>query len=524
MSGEFDVIIVGAGTNGLVAANVLSKAGRRVVILERGEATGTLARPIEIAPGFRVPVSDHAGMMPAWIAADLELSVPTVDPSNGVSVATAEGMISLSTRPESAAQAIRPYSARDAARWPTFVQSLSDLSGFLGGLYQEPAPDVEASSLSDFSSLFKLGRKFRGLGQKRMTELLRVLPMSVQDWLDDQFESPLLKAAVGVGGVRDLRQGPRSGGTTFNLLHHLVGAPAGSVRARAYWREGPDALIKALESSATAAGATIRTRAEVKEIAVRDDAAAGVVLVNGESISGKIVVSTVDPVRTLLGLVDPVWLDPDLIHAARNVKLRGCTAFALFALDRLPAPNAQSSIFDSVRFGTTVSLTPSLDALERSYDATKYGEIADPLHVEIVAPSVTWPSLTPAGKHVLVARAHYAPYKLRIGEWTKDTRASVAGQIRRQIESAFPGFESSIVAELLLTPPDLEQRFGLTEGAVTQGELTLDQILFMRPIPGLGRYTTPIRGLYLGGAGCHPGPGISGGAGWLAAKRILSDA
>jgi phytoene dehydrogenase-like protein len=353
-----------------------------------------------------------------------------------------------------------------------------------------------------------------------MLELLRVLPMSLQDLLDDWFESPILKAAVAAGGVRDIRQGPRSGGTSFVLLHNLVGARAGL--ARPWWRDGPGAFIGAVADVARANKVAVRTGTHVARILVRDDVVTGVGLANGDEISAPIVVSTADPARTLLGMVDPVWLDPEFRHAVGNIKFRGCTALVRFALDRLPDVSGGGFDDSSAVLTGTMSLTPSLDALERAYDAAKYGGVSAEPHVEIMAPTTRWPSLAPAGKHVLLARAQYAPYELRDGAVWDDTRSCELGEtVTRAIGRAMPGFADAVIHREILTPPDLEARFGVTQGAMTHGEMTLDQILFMRPVPGWARYSMPIDGLYLAGSGAHPGPGVLGGAGWLAAKRIL---
>jgi phytoene dehydrogenase-like protein len=253
---------------------------------------------------------------------------------------------------------------------------------------------------------------------------------------------------------------------------------------------------------------------------VRDDAVTGVALVNGDELMAPIVVSTADPARTLLGMVDPVWLDPEFLHAVRNIKFRGCTAFVRFALDRLPDI---AGLEDSNTALTgAVSLTPSLDALEHAYDAAKYGGVSDQPHVEITVPTLRWPSLAPQGKHVLLARAQYAPYRLRDGGSWDDTRSCELGEtITRAISRVMPAFADAVSHREIITPLDLEARYGVTEGALTHGEMTLDQILFMRPLPGCGRYAMPINGLYLAGSGAHPGPGVLGGAGWLAARRII---
>jgi phytoene dehydrogenase-like protein len=514
----FDAIVVGAGPNGLVAAAALGAAGRRVIVLERADAGGGQSRVIEFAPGFRAPLSTDAGWLPPSVVRGLGLSVPaSTPPAASVSVAHDGSFLSLACDPRSASEAIRKYSTRDAGRWAPFVARLGKLAGFLGELYQRPAPDVDTTSFSDLGAMLGLGRKFRALGREDMTELLRVMPMSIQDLLDDEFESEALKAAVGAGGVRNIRQGPRSGGTSFVMLHYLIGAPAGSVRARAWWRDGPDALITALDALARRHGATIRTNAEVAQIIVKDDAVAGVELVTGEAISAPLVVSTADPQRTLR-LVDPVWLDPDLMHAVQTIKYRGCTSVVHYAVSGLPSAHGLAS----AEWASVVTLTPSLDALERAYDAAKYGATSAEPHVEITAPSVRWPSLAPDGKHVVTARVQFTPYDLREGLWNNVSSRALGESVAAVIGRALPGFADRVLHMSVLTPRDIETTFALTDGALTQGEITLDQILFMRPAAGLGRHAMPVDGLYLGGAGAHPGPGIPGGAGWLAARAALS--
>ena len=524
-SAAFDAIVIGAGANGLVAAATLGRHGKRVLLLERDQEIGGQSRADAFAPGFRAPATDDAGWLPPAVARELDLDPGSmVEPEMSVSVSDGDGeLLTLFRDPTRAAEAIRKRSPRDADRWAPFAARVGKLAGFLGALYQLPPPDIDSTALRDVLPLLGLGRKLRSLGRADMIELFRVLPMPVQDLLDDTFECAPLKAAVAAGGVRDIRQGPRSGGTSFVLLHYLVGAPAGSVRARSWWRDGPHAFSSAAEAAAKRRGVAVRASADVARITVRDDAVTGVALTGGEEIAARVVLSTADPARTLLGLVDPVWLDPEFLHAVRNVKFRGCTAVVQYALDRLPQ---LPGVPDSGRaLAGVVSLTPSMEALERAYDAAKYGSVLDEPHVEITVPSLRWPSLAPDGKHVLVARAQYAPYRLRDGAtWDAGRSCALADAVTAAIARVLPGFADSVLHHAILTPRDLETRYGLTEGAVTQGELMLDQILFMRPVAGWGRYAMPIEGLYLAGAGAHPGPGILGGPGWLAAKRALADA
>jgi phytoene dehydrogenase-like protein len=275
------------------------------------------------------------------------------------------------------------------------------------------------------------------------------------------------------------------------------------------------------ERAALRFGVSIRAGAAVARIQVRDDAVAGVVLADGEEIAAGTVLSTVDPARTLLEWVDPVWLDPEFVHAVGNIRHRGCTAVVLYALDALPAlPGLESE----KALAGLVSLTSSLTSLEKAADAAKYGSVSESPHVELTVPTVLWPELAKDGKHVLVARAQYAPYRLRDGAtWSPASRDALAERVTAAIEAVAPCFRSRIRHRVAWSPRDLEERYGLREGAATQGELGLDQVLFMRPVAGWGGHATPISGLYLGGAGTHPGPGILGGPGWLAAQRALGD-
>lgn len=520
MTHAYDAIVIGAGSNGLVAAAALGKAGRRVLVVERADEIGGQRRTLEFAPGFRAPLTADTGWLPPTVARGLGLPpLELTTPSIAAAVAGDGQALSIATERARAADAIRRHSPRDAERWPSFSDRLGKLSGFLEALYQLPAPDIDAPmSLGELAPLMGLGRKFRALGRADMVELLRVLPMSVQDLLDDWFESSLVKAAIGAAGVREIRQGPRSGGTSFVLLHDLVGARVGC-GVRPWWRDGPDAFVRAVVNVASANKVEVRTGTRVASIRVHDYTATGVVLENGDEVAAPLVISTADPATTLLGLVDPVWLDPELLHAVRNIKFRGSTALVSFALDDLPEiPGIDDG---PAALAATVSLTPSLDALEHAYDAAKYGEVSSEPHVEISVPTLRWPSLAPPGKHVLIASARYAPYHLRDGAAWDDARSCALGEsVTRAIDRVMPGFADTVLHREILTPPDLEARLGITEGALTHGELTLDQILFMRPVPGWGRYTTPIDGLYLSGIGTHPGPGVIGGAGWLTAKRI----
>ncbi|HEV8613813.1 MAG TPA: NAD(P)/FAD-dependent oxidoreductase [Gemmatimonadales bacterium] len=524
MTAGYDAIVIGAGVNGLTAATILARAGRRTLLLERREGIGGLARGAEFAPGFRSsPLGLEAGWLPPPVARALGLpALELALPEATVAVPAGEQeWLVLSRDIGRSSEAIRRYSAADAGKWRAFSEQLAKHAGVLAALYTRPPPEIDARGLGELLPLLGVARRLRGLGRRDMLALLRSMPMAVQELLDDWFESVPLKAALAAGAVRDLRQGPRSGGTAFGLLHRQVGRAPGAIGGQGFWKAGPEALSEAIGGVARTAGVELRAAADVMRILAQDDRVTGVELADGEEITARAVLSSADPARTLLDLVDPVWFDPEFLLAIRQLKLRGSATFISYALDGLPEfaglPDAARALLGSL------SLSSSLEALERAADAAKYGRISERPHVELQIPSLRWPELAPVGKHVLVARAQWAPYALRDGEWNADRRARLGDRVTAAIAERAPGFGARILHREVLAPPDVERRYGCTEGAPTQGEMTLDQILFMRPVPGASRYATPLAGLYLCGAGCHPGYGIAGAPGWLAAKQLLAD-
>lgn len=502
-----DTIVIGAGANGLVAATALARSGQRVLVLEAEALIGGTWSPVELTRGLSVPLEMEADWVPPAVASLLGLGAGDFGETAPASVVLDDGsFLPLLANAAAASAAIQKHSPRDAARWPAFTAMLRDLSGFLETMYQQPAPDLDARSVNELTSMLTLGRSFRALGRTNMSELLRVLPISVQDLADDWLTFEPLKAVVAAAGVRDIRQGPRSGGTSFVLLHYLAGATSGAIRGRPPLRAGPGAFIAAAERAARAAGVTIRTSSRVARIDVNDDAVRGITMTSGESFPTANVLSTADPSSTLLGMIDPVWLDPEFIHAVRNIKHRGSTAYVCYALDQ-PAP-----IPDGV-----VSLSSTVDAIERPYDASKYREASPMPHVELRRGGT-------AESPYLLARVQYIPFDRRDGTWDAARKTALADLVTSAVGRVIPRFADTVRECRVLTPPDLAKRFGVREGALTHGEITLDQILFMRPVAGWGRHAMPITGLYLGGAGTHPGPGIAGGPGLLVSRRILADA
>ena len=519
---SFDAIIVGGGPDALVAATLLARAGKRVQVIVEEDTPAGASRAFEFIPGYAARLSLEADWVPDAVLRALGLSVSFDAPKIPASVALPDGgFLPLSRHTGDASAAIREHSPRDAAQWPAFMSRMHSLAGFLEALYLTPPPDLDTTSLGDFTSLLSLGRSFRSLGKLNMTELLRVMPMPAQDLVDEWFTFEPLKAVVASAAVRDIRQGPRSGGTSFVLLHYLTGVDDGSLRGRP-WRphgdDGGDTLIALAEQTARASGVDIRLNTRIERITVVNDSVTGVALVGGDEVKSATVLSTMDPARTFLGLVDPVSLDPEFLLAVQNIKFRGSTALVCFALDTLPFDlgSAPARLLSGI-----MSLSSTVDAIEKAYDATKYGALAEELHIEITMPSIVQTGAT--GKHVLVAKVQYAPRTLRDGPWDAATSKALGDRVTAAISRVIPRFADVVRERVVLTPADIESRFGVTDGALTQGEITLDQILFMRPVAGWGQYAMPIRGLYLGGPGTHPGPGVFGLSGLLAARRMIAD-
>ncbi|MFN2563775.1 MAG: phytoene desaturase family protein, partial [Gemmatimonadaceae bacterium] len=426
--------------------------------------------------------------------------------------------------PQRSAALIRKHSPADAEKWPAFAERIARLAGFLRAAYAAAAPTVDATSAADLLSLARLGTRLRVLGKTEMVELLRTVPMSVGELLDDWFDTDILKGVVGARGVTGILQGPRSGGTAFVLLHHQVGRPVGAFRTPTAVRGGVGNLARALAAAATSFGAEVRTGSEVVRVSTQGGRASGVVLRDGDEIAARRVISGADPRRTFLGLCDPSRLDPGFVRAVRNVRYRGAWAKVNLALGALPSFTALRGDGSETALRGTIAISPSLMYLERAYDDAKYGRVSQHPHLEVRIPSLADPTLAPAGKHVMSIEVQYAPYHLRDRQWDDAARDALGDRVLETLAAYAPDLPGLVLHRQVLTPGDLESVFSLTEGHAYHGELTLDQILFMRPVAGWSRYRTPVRDLYLCGAGTHPGGGIAGGAGANAARVILKEA
>jgi len=491
----FDTVVIGGGTNGLVAAIVLARAGSKVLLAEASPELGGAFREIEFAPGLRAsPLVADAGYVSPDVLRATGLDALTEEVSADPTVlALGEGEpLALYRDIARTVQSLQRISPKDAQRWPAFAGQVRQFGVFLHELYRAPPPRIEANTFGEFLQLANLGLKFRGLGQANMIELMRTLPMSAADWLDDWFESDRLKGMLAALAVRDVAQGPMSGGTAFTFLHGHVGAKPGLFGERLRLQGGPMALVKALADRARAAGVTIQTSAAVQRVVVRNDAIAGAVLASGEEIACREAVSSLDPTRSLFELLDPVHLDPEFMQAVRNIRYRGVATIVMLALEGSRPASAGTAI-----------VAPSIRYVERAYDTVKYGGCSEEPIVE----------LRFQGANVAVLHVQFTPY---------GSRESTADRAIALVERHLPGFSARIHGRIVLTPADLESKFGLREGAVSQGEMMLDQILFMRPVAGASRYAMPVPGFYLCGASTHPGGGMTGLSGLLAARAVLA--
>jgi phytoene dehydrogenase-like protein len=516
MNERFEAIVVGAGHNGLTCAAYLAKAGRRVLVLEAAARVGGAARTREFAPGFRSAACAHLlhALHPA-VWRELRLR------RHGLRLA-ARGLATVALTPGGEAIHLDGNKAEgvapeDAAAYPAFRRQMLRFAQHLQPLLAVTPPRLGTTDWADRRTLMRLGWAIRSLGRDDMRAFLRVAAMNVADLLDERFASDALKGALAFDAVLGSNLGPRSPTSVLPLLYRLTGRIGRQQGALALPRGGMGAVTEALAKAATAAGAVIRTKAAVERILVNADRAAGVVLDSGETIAADIVVSNADPKRTFLDLLGPTHLDTGFLRRVRNVRTRGTVAKLDLALDGLPAFTG----LDERDLGQRLLLTGGMTALEAAFNPAKYGGVSERPALEIVVPTLHDPALAPDDQHVLSALAIYLPYDLR-GGWDP-ARDRVAEALIDRIAEVAPDIRQRIVAKQLQTPADLESRFGLTGGHWHHGELAFDQLFMLRPVPGAAQYATPLPGLYLCGAGTHPGGGVSGIPGRNAARRIVAD-
>jgi phytoene dehydrogenase-like protein len=517
-----DVLILGGGHNGLVTAFYLAKAGFKPLVIERRAQVGGAAVTDEFHPGFRCSTLAHsAATLRAEVVRDMQLEghgLRLVRPEVAVTALSPDGRaLPLYAEVGRAAQEIARFSQKDALKYPELARTLQRFGKVLRMALALTPPDIDHPAANDLWSLLKTGRALRALGKKDLFRLLRWGPMAAADFVSEWFETDLLRAVVAARGIFGTFFGPWSAGSTLVMLLRAAGDPhpAGSA---CFAVGGAGAITQAMAQAAQQAGAQIRTGAEAIQICVKDGAAISVILNTGEEISARAVVSNADPKRTLLKLVDPSHLDPSFIQKLRNYRAMGTVAKVNLALAGLPKFTALPEGNDTALSGR-IHIGPEIDYLERAFDESKYGSFSTQPYLEAAIPSLTDPSMAPAGKHVMSIYMQYAPYKLKSGDW-ESQRVPLADTVVKTLSQYSPNLASLILTHQIITPQDLEDTYGLTGGHIFHGELSLDQFFTMRPILGWARYATPIRNLFLCGSGTHPGDGLSGGSGANAAREI----
>ncbi len=524
MSKTYDAIVVGAGHNGLVCAAYLAKAGRKVLVLERRHQVGGATTTEEIYPGFKFSCCSYVvSLLRPWIIRDLELPKYGYEvlPLDSTFTPFQDGRYLLrDSDPERTRRAIAQFSPHDAEVYKQFGQAMAELGRLVKPLIDEAAPDPTSSNPFELARLAKLAKGVGGQGEKWLVANVKMLTMSAVDFLSEWFECEQLLAPMSVSGIIGTFLGVRSPGTAYVLLHHYMGEIDGSYRAWGLPKGGTGAVADAIAASARALGVEIRTEAPVAKLLLKGGKAQGVVLENGDEIHAKTVVSGLDPHRTFLKLVGEGNLEPDFAKQVRRFKMRGSSGKVNLALDSLPEFACLPG--DGIHMKGDITIAPSIEYLERAYDDAKYGRFSEKPFMDIVIPSLTDPTLAPPGKHVMSIFVQYAPYNLKEGaaHWP-NVREAFGDAVIDTLSEYMPNLKSRILHRQVLTPWDLEQVYGLTEGNIFHGELSLEQLAFLRPVAGWSRYKTPIHDLWMCASGTHPGGGIMGAPGALCAQTML---
>ena len=521
---HYDVIVIGGGHNGLVNAAYLARAGRKVLVLERRHVVGGAAVTEEVFPGFKFSVCSYVvSLLRPEIIRELDL------PRHGLEILPLDGTFTpmpngdylwrvndhAKTRRE-----IARHSKVDAEAYDEYGKAMVDMGRFVKPILNMTPPDPTSLDPRGLMQLLTLGRRFQALSDDDKYNQIQLMTMSAVDFLDQWFETDVLKATMSASGIIGTFLGVRSPGTAYVLLHHYMGEIDGAFRSWGFSRGGTGAISNAIASAAREAGVEIRTDTSVSKIIVKDGAAVGVVLDDGDYLTCQVVSSSVDPNLTFLQMVGTEHLPDDFVADVRRYKFRGSSGKVNLALDALPDFTCLPGPGAHLR--GAVSISPSIEYMERAYDEAKYGRYSRRPYIDVVIPSLTDPSVAPPGKHVMSCFVQYAPYHLKEGTWDEHKDAFGETVINTIAEYA-PNIKNVILHRQVLTPLDLEREWGLTEGNIFQGELTLEQLFFLRPAPGWAQYRTPVANLYMCGSATHPGGGIMGAPGRNAARRILKE-
>jgi phytoene dehydrogenase-like protein len=521
-SSKYDAIVIGGGHNGLVNAAYLARAGKKVLVLERRHVLGGAAVTEEIIPGFKFSVCSYVvSLLRPEIIRDLNL------PKHGLEILPLDGTFTpmpngdylwrvndhAKTRRE-----IARHSKYDAEAYEEFGKAMLQMCRFVKPILSMVPPDPTKLQPRELLKLVFLGRRFNDLSGEDKYNQVQLMTMSAIDFLDQWFETDVLKATMSASGIIGTFLGVRSPGTAYVLLHHYMGEIDGAFRAWGFARGGTGAISNAIADSARELGVEIRTQTGVAQILVRNGKAVGVATTSGDEYHAEVISSSVDPNLTFLKFIDPQHLSEEFCAEVKRYKYRGSSGKVNLALDGLP--NFTCLPGEGHHLRGAISISPSIDYMERAYDEAKYGDYSRRPYIDMVIPSLTDPSVAPPGKHVMSCFVQYAPYKLREGNWD-EKREAFGDTVIDTISQYAPNLKNIIVGRQVVTPLDLEREWGLTEGNIFQGELSLEQLFFLRPVPGWAQYKTPIKNLWMCGSATHPGGGIMGAPGRLAALEIL---
>jgi phytoene dehydrogenase-like protein len=524
MPQSYDVVVIGGGHNGLVNAAYLAKAGKKVLVLESRHVLGGAAVTEEIVPGFLFSVCSYVvSLLRPEIIRELDL------PRHGLEILPLDGTFSPMLNGDylwrvndhaKTQREIRRHSRLDAEAYDEFSKMMTPMCRFVKPLLSMIPPDPTTLHMKDLKQLNFLLQRFRGLSSEERYTLVQLMTMSAADFLDQWFETDVLKATMSASGIIGTFLGIRSPGTAYVLLHHYMGEIDGAFRSWGFSRGGTGGISLAIAGAAREAGVEIRTQAPVAKILAKNGRATGVVLKSGEEISCNVISSSVDPHLTFEAFLEPKELPSDFLESVRRYKFRGSSGKVNLALDGLP--NFRSLPGVGAHLRGAMSISPAMEYMERAYDDAKYGRFSRRPYIDMVIPSLTDPSVAPPGKHVLSCFVQYAPYKLAEGTWDEQ-REAFGNNVIDTIAEHAPNIKDIIIEKQVLTPLDMEREFGLTQGNIFQGELSLEQLFFLRPVPGWAFYRTPIDNLYMCGSATHPGGGIMGANGRIASQVILKE-
>jgi phytoene dehydrogenase-like protein len=521
---EYDAIIIGGGHNGLITAAYLARAGRRVLVLERRYRVGGASVSEEVYPGFTFSVYSYVvSLLRPEIIRDLDL------PRHGLEILPLESTVTPMENgdylaawgdPDKTRREIARHSLRDAEAMTQFGRLMHHMAQAVKPILAMVPPDPTSLSPKDLLGLLRLGKHFRSLGPENFHALYKLMTMSSADYLDEWYETGVLKATKSASGIIGTFLGPRSPGTAYVLLHHYMGEIDGSFRAWGFAKGGTGAISEAIAGAARRFGAEIRTEAPVSRVLLKRGRATGVVLDNGDELRARTVVSSLDPRLTFLKLVGAEALPDDFTADIHRFKFRGSSGKVNLALAELPNFTCMPGVGPHLR--GAISISPSVEYLERAYDDAKYGAFSRHPYMDVIIPSMIDPHMAPPGKHVMSIFVQYAPYNIT-GGWTDEKREAFGDAVVDTLTQYAPNLKNAILHRQVITPADIERVTGLAEGNIFQGELALHQLFFLRPAARWAKYRTPIRRLYQCGSGTHPGGGIMGASGRLAALEILAD-